>query len=80
MSENVFSVSECLDDILDGQTQRKTHIMTGINQDVYTVSNTGEPAVWEPLRTDQWRVSACLQGARKLLGYYESQLSLNKSE
>lgn len=34
-----------LDELPAGQTQRKTCIMTGINQDVYTVSNTEEPAV-----------------------------------
>lgn len=42
-----------LDELPAGQTQRKTCIMTGINQDVYTVSNTEEPAVREQFRTDQ---------------------------
>lgn len=37
--------SECLDELPAGQTHRKMYIMTGINQDVYTVSNTEEPAV-----------------------------------
>lgn len=37
--------SECLVELPAGQTHRKMYIMTGINQDVYTVSNTEEPVV-----------------------------------